>query len=256
MRTTFGILLFLACFLAAETAQTQVLNVEQLRGDVDRDPGWAGELRFNASLNRYRDQVFRLGNQTNAAYYSRQHTYLLLNSINLVNIDGASVVSHGHVHLRGTFFRTRSWSPELFTQFQYNANLGMKGRFLAGTGFRHTFLDREDIRGHIGSGFMYEFERWETDDDSIIDKNLIKSTTNLVVRGQINPQTQLLMIGYYQARPDRFLQPRIISENQLNLRITDRLTFAVSFTLSYDFSPVADVPELTYVLSNGIVISL
>jgi len=72
----------------------------------------------------------------------------------------------------------------------------------------------------------------------------------------LNPQAELLMIGYYQARPDNFFQPRIISENQLNIRISQRLSFAVNFTLNYDFSPVIDVPELTYQLSNGIVISI
>jgi len=213
-------------------------------------------LRFNASLDKYRDQIFKLGNQTNAGYYSSNHSYLLLNSVDLVNIDGASVVSAGHIHLRATFLRMNTWSPELFTQFQYNANLGMNGRYLAGGAIRFTFLDQENIRGHLGSGIMYELERWETENNSSIDQNLIKSTTNLVVRGQVNPQTQLLMIGYYQARPDQFFQPRIISENQLNIRMTTRITFAVNFTLSYDFNPVADVPELTYELSNGIIISL
>lgn len=219
-------------------------------------PGWVGELRLNASLNKYRDQIFKLGNQTNAGFYSENHSYLLLNSIDLVNIDGTSVVSAGHIHLRATFLRLRRWSPELFTQFQYNANLGMNGRYLAGGGLRYTFLNRENIRGHFGSGLMYELENWETENNSSIEKNLIKSTNNLVLRGQLNPQTQLLMIGYYQARPDQFFKPRIISENQLNIQMTSRITFAVNFTLSYDFNPVADVPELTYELSNGIIISL
>lgn len=252
-----SILFYLVIVLfTTEIANSQVLNVERLRGAVDRDPGWTGELRFNASLDKYRDQILRLGNQTNAGYYSNNHSYLLLNSINLVNIDGSSVVSSGHIHLRGTFFRMSSWSPEVFSQFQYNANLGMKGRYLAGAGMRYTFLNSENIRGHLGSGLMYELEHWEQEDDVEVEKNLLKSTTNLVVRGALNPQTQLLLIGYYQARPDQFYQPRIISESQLNIRITSRITFAVNFTLSYDFNPVSDVPELTYELSNGIIISL
>jgi hypothetical protein len=242
--------------VSAELAKSQVLNVERLRGDVDREPGWVGELRFDASLNKYRDQVLRLGNQTNAGYYSEQHAYLLLNSINLVNVDGASVVSSGHVHLRGTFYRTRTWSPELFTQYQYNLNMGMKGRYLAGGAIRYTFINSDDITGHIGTGFMYEYERWDIDESELVEKNLLKSTTNLVIRGLLNPQVELLMIGYYQSRPDNFFQPRIISENQLNIRISQRLTFSVNFTLNYDFNPVIDVPELTYVLSNGIVFSL
>lgn len=256
VKASSGLLCLIVCLSLTEISRSQVLNVERLRGAVDQEPGWVGELSFNASLDKYRDQIFKLGNQTNTGYYSTKHSYLLLNSIDLVSIDGTSVVSTGHIHLRATFFRMRSWSPELFTQFQYNENLGMNGRYLAGGGIRYTFLNRDNIRGRLGSGFMQELENWETEDNSSVKKQLIKSTTNLVLRGQINPQTQLLMIGYYQARPDQLLQPRIISENQLNIQMTNRINFAVNFTLSYDFNPVGDVPELTYELSNGIIISL
>ncbi len=255
-RRILPVFLILSVAFLSETAFSQVLNVESVRADADREPGWAGELRFNGSLNKYRDRILKLGNATNAAYFSRRHTYLLLNSIDLVNIDGSSVVSNGHFHLRGTFFRAGPWSPELFTQFQYNANLGMNGRFLAGGGMRYTFLDREDISGHISTGLMFEKERWDRQDESTLQTDLLKSTSNVVIRGNINPQTQLLLIGYYQARPDSYFEPRIISENQLNIRMGNRITFAVSFVLNYDSSPVIDIPELTYELKNGIVISL
>lgn len=64
------------------------------------------------------------------------------------------------------------------------------------------------------------------------------------------------MVGYYQARPDRFFHPRVISENNLNVRLSRYVTLNVSLTLNYDTEPIIDIPNFTYSLKNGIIISL
>lgn len=248
-------ILLLTLTLFTEITHAQVLNVERVRSDSDTT-GWVGELGFDFSLNKYNDRVIKTGGQANAAYFSDLHQYLLITSLDLVNVDGNSLVSNGYLHLRSTFLRKERLSPELFTQYQYNNNLGLRNRILAGTGIRYTFLDRPNLSGRFSTGVMFEHEEWGLGDDETVENNLIKSTSNLVIRGQLNPQTSLTMIGYYQARPDRFFEPRATSENQLNMRITRNLTFRVSFTMTYDVDPVIDVPNLTYELKNGLVFSL
>lgn len=253
----FLLLFAFLIFTVPQTIFSQVLNVESFRSEAETDTvkNWGGETLFDVSLSKYNDKVFKLGNETNAVYFSGQHRYLFLTSVELINIDGNSVVSNGYFHLRGTFLEARKWSPELFTQFQYNENLGIKERFLAGVSTRYTFLERPGIRGSAVTGFMYEREKWGTDTQPNVVNNYIKSTSSLVVRGQLSPQAQLLVIGYYQARPSRFFSPRITSENQLNLKISTNLTFRVKFTLTYDSEPVIDIPKLVYELRNGLVIS-
>ena len=245
--------LILSLFLA-DVVKSQVLNVERVRADADTT-GWTGELGADFSLNKYNDQIIKVGGQANAAYFSKKHGYLLLSNIDLVNVDGNSLVSNGYIHLRSTLLRKQQLSPEFFVQYQYNNNLGLQNRALAGTGIRYTFLSRPNLRGHISTGFMYEFEEWGLSNDLSVKNEYIKSTSNLVVRGQLNPQTSLTMIGYYQARPDRFFKPRATSENQLNIRMSRSITFRVSFTMTYDVEPVIDVPNLTYELKNGLVLS-
>lgn len=245
----------LTLLLFSEITQAQVLNVERIRSDSDTT-GWVGELGFNLSLNKYNDSVLKTSGQANSAYFSEKHQYLLISQIDLVNVDGNSLVSNGYLHLRATFLRKETLSPELFTQYQYNNNLGLQGRALAGAGIRYTFLERENISGRFSTGVMFEHEEWGLGENQVVVNNLIKSTSNVVIRGRINPQTSLTMIGYYQARPDRFFEPRATSENQLNMQITRNLTFRVSFTMTYDVEPVIDVPNLTYELKNGLVFSL
>jgi len=251
------IVLLITFIITAGAVQAQVLNVESFRTQTDRDTvaAWNGETVFDVTLSKFNERVFKLGNETNAAYFTGRHRYLFLTSVELINVDGSSVISNGYFHLRGTFNEQRSLSPEVFTQFQYNENLGLKERFLTGASVRYTFLDRPDIRGSVVTGLMYEHEKWGTEEQPNIVNEFIKSTSNLAVRGQLTETTQLLMIGYYQARPDKFFKPRVTSENQLNMRISRHLTYRVRFTLTYDTEPVIDIPNLTYTLRNGLIIS-
>ena len=232
----------------------QVLNVESVRSDVDSARTWAGEVKFDISLDKNRETVLNLGNEANAAYFSRRHTYLLLNSIDFVSVDSEDVVSKGFFHLRGTFYSRKRWSPELFVQYQYNQNLGLQDRAVAGGGVRYTFLKEPGISGHLNSGVMFEHENWNTAEQQEVSNSFVKSTSNIVMRGKLTDQVNLLMIGYYQARPDRFFTPRVISENSLNFKMSENLVFTFNFTLAFDSDPVIDIPNVTFQLKNGILI--
>jgi hypothetical protein len=255
----FRHLRFLAIFailmITAGNLHAQVLNVEQVRADSDTT-GWVGELGFDFSLNKFNERVIKTGGQANAAYFSDLHQYLLLSQLDLVNVDGNSLVSNGYFHLRSTFLRKETFAPELFLQYQYNNNMGLRHRALAGAGVRYNFLNRPKLTGAVSTGLMFEHEEWGLSGDESVVNDYLKSTSNLVIRGQLNPQTSLTLIGYYQARPADFFKPRATSENQLNIRISRSMTFRVSFSMTYDVDPVIDVPNLTYELKNGLVFSL
>jgi len=235
----------------------QVLNVESYRTEASADTVavWSGETGFDMSLSKFNESVFELGNETQASYFTGRHRYLFLTSVELINIDGSSVISNGYFHLRSTFNENKKMSPELFTQFQYNENLGLKERYLAGGSIRYRFLDEPGIRGSVVTGAMFEHEKWGLDDNTTIENNLLKSTSNVAVRGQLTETTQLLLIGYYQARPDQFFKPRVTSENQLDMRISKYLSYRVKFTLTYESEPIGDTPDLIYTLKNGLVFS-
>ncbi|MFU8812345.1 MAG: DUF481 domain-containing protein [Balneolaceae bacterium] len=250
----FSLLIFLS---ALSTAGAQVLNVESFRTAtaVDSAKTWAGETGFDFTLSKFNDRVIKLGNQTVGSYFTGRDRYLFVTNLELVDVDGESVVSNGYFHLRGTFFEPSRFSPEFFNQFQYNENLGLKERFLTGGSLRYRFLQNEVVTGSLVTGLMYEYEKWGTDTISNIRNNLIKSTTSLSLRGQISENARLVMIGYYQARPDRFFRPRVTSENQLNIHISRHAQFRVNFTLTYDADPVIDIPDLIFELKNGLVLT-
>ncbi len=252
-----SVMALILTLLLSESLYSQVLNVESFRTEatIDTTAAWTGETAFDVSLSKFNESVFKLGNETNASYFSGKHRYLFLTSVELINVDGSSVISNGYFHLRGTFHENRTISPELFTQFQYNENLGLKQRYLAGASFRYRFLDTPFIHGSVVTGAMYEYEQWGIVDEPDVENKFLKSTSNIAIRGQLSETTQLLLIGYYQARPTQFLKPRVTSENQLNMKISNYLTYRVKFTLTYESEPIGDTPDLIYTLKNGLIFS-
>jgi hypothetical protein len=240
-------------FLSTAGTHAQLLNVESVRADADTT-GWYGQLNFDLSLSQYNDRVLQFTNKSNISYFSEKHAYLFLNNLKLVNLDGASVISSGYSHLRSTFLRKNRFSPEVFFQYQYNNNLGLQSRFLGGAGFRYTLFTEENWTGSFSTALMAEYEKWKENGLPTIENEYLKSSSNLSLRGKLNPQTTFLLIGYYQARPSAFFEARSIMETQLQVKINQYISLSVQFSAAYDAAPVIDIPNWTYELSNGLVV--
>jgi hypothetical protein len=242
-------------FLSAISVHAQLLNVESVRATED-SAGWYGELEFDLSLNGYNERVLEFSNESNLSYFSKKHSYMLLNSLNFVNIDGNSLISSGYLHLRSTLFRNKKWSPEGFAQYQYNRNLGLNERILFGAGAKYRFYSSENWRATLSSALMLEIEEWQLTGRPSIKNDYLKSTSNMSLRGKLGDAASFLLVGYYQARPEQFFKARSILETELEMEITNQIAVSISFIASYDAEPIIDIPNLTYALSNGLVIKL
>lgn len=248
-------LLSVLILILSPALKAQLLNVESVRTNGD-STGWYGELEFDLSLNHYNENVFEFTNESNLSYFSDQHAYMLLNEIKFVNLDGNSVISSGYVHLRSTLRRLRALSPELFLQYQYNNNLGLNNRALGGAGIKYRFYRSDKWQASISTALMAEFEEWQLNEEASIENEFLKSTSNISLRGRLSETARFKLVGYYQARPDRYLKGRSILESELEMDLSKRVAVSISFVASYDAEPIIDIPNLTYELSNGFVIRL
>ncbi|MDZ7807395.1 MAG: DUF481 domain-containing protein [Gracilimonas sp.] len=252
MNLFYKIICILSFLIISPTLQAQLLNVESVRTNGD-STGWYGELEFDLSLNHYNEDVFQLTNESNLSYFSNRHAYMLLNKIKFVNIDGNSLISSGYVHMRSTFQRQEKLSPELFIQYQYNNNLGLNNRALAGAGIKYRFYRSDKWQASVSTALMGEYEEWQLNEQASIENEFLKSTSNISLRGKLSETARFKLVGYYQARPDKFFKARSIFESELEMDLSKRVAVSISFTASYDAAPIIDIPNLTYELSNGFV---
>ena len=253
MRQFIKTLIFISLFIISPALHAQLLNVESVRVNSD-SAGWNGSLEFDLSLNRYNEDVFEFTNASNLSYFSKRHAYMLLNKLKFVNLNGNSLISSGYIHLRSTFSRKEKLSPELFLQYQYNNNLGLNNRALAGAGIKYRFYRSDNWQASISTALMGEYEEWQLNDQASIENEFLKSTSNISLRGKISETARFKLIGYYQARPDKFFKARSILESGLQMDLSKRVAVSINFVASYDAAPIIDIPNLTYELSNGFLI--
>lgn len=248
----FTLLLIVLSAVLFSDASAQILNVERVRSGAD-SVGWGGEVGLDLTIEKYNDRVTGAENESALFYTSKNHNYILLSSLEVIDVDGASIISSGYVHVRSTFRSKKRFSPELFVQYQYNNNLGLTHRRLAGMGIRYRFLSTERLSGTFSTGFMAENEEWNPEEGENIENTFLKSTSNIAFRGLLSEDASLLVTGYYQARPDQFLEPRATLESQLGVKLSQHITLAVSFVMTNDASPIIDIPKVTYELENSLI---
>ncbi len=262
------VVLFLVVMFAALPARSQILNVEKSRLSRDTINYWVGEMNFNLLLHNRSATAGNpvrytgLGSGADVAYVSGRHRYMLINQLNYSSFTGNPFISTGYSHFRTNLWWKKSISYELFTQYQYDLGRGLKRRFLSGAGLRFTFVDEEKIRVAAGVGAMYEYERWvvpgSEDSETGIEfvySNFGKSTNYISARWQVNEYVNLNSIVYFQTGYDRWVRGfrnRFSTDTNLNVKLTQRMTFFASFSGAYDSRPVVPIYNFIYSLNNGI----
>lgn len=258
-------LLFILFFLVA-SASGQILNVEKARVEKDTSNYFTGKLGVNLNLfNRAvgkegkTDHFLGLTGNGNIGYVSDRNTYLLLGSYNYVRLKGETQVETGYVHGRVTFNRQDRLSYETYAQAQYDYNRGLELRMLAGAGIRFAVIRKDNIRFNLGTGPMYEYERWHNlEEDRYINKSIPKLSNYASIRLPLNPFLELSTIHYYQVgydRPAGMARHRFSGDVSIIMKINSRFQLTTNFSHTYENRPIVPIPNYLYSLTNGIQVS-
>ncbi|WP_207433576.1 DUF481 domain-containing protein [Sabulibacter ruber] len=267
MRLPFRLsFLFATAFLLSFSVSGQILNVEKSRVDRDSSHYFTGKAGVNLNLfNRAvgvegrTDHYIGLTGTGNIGYVSEHNTYLLLASYNYVRLKGETQVETGYVHGRVTFRRQERLSYEAFTQAQYDYNRGLEFRALAGAGIRFTVVQKGDLRFNLGTGVMYEHERWRNmEEDRYIRKDIPKLSNYASIRLPLNPYLELSTIHYYQVgydQPAGMARHRFSGDISIVTKINNRFQLVTNFTHTYENRPIVPIPNYLYSLTTGVQVS-
>lgn len=259
MRHLF-ILLFIFTFriLAA-----QILTVDNANVNSDSSNFIAGSISFKFNINNQSSKkeeeiIFKgLDSKADMIYVGKQHAYIFINKLNYFSSTGGPFVSTGYSHFRINWYRKNKVSYETFTQAQYDEGRNMPLRWLGGAGLRLNLIDNEKGHLYIGTGAMYELERWGTPDfkGDVFTKEILKTTNYLRAKINFNSKATLNFITYYQGGRDiqeNIWRDRLINNTHFSAKITNVLSFIASFNLQYDFAPIIPIKKYSYSLTNGI----
>jgi hypothetical protein len=249
------ILLSLECF-------SQILNIEKYRIDKDTANVWSGNIGFGFSSKKQQNTVTTLNANSNLVYLSQKHSYLQIGNIKFIAVEGSQLISEGYTHFRSVLNRRKFISYEPFLQWQYDLGRGLEKRELYGFAIRFNFIRTKKFHVAANTGCMYEHEVWKgnvlrfpvVDRPGFAETHFIKSTSNFTARGDVSNNVYILFVIYYQARFDRFFDPRLITDTQINFIISKRLTINNQFVSTFDDLPILTENRFVYSLNTNLMI--
>lgn len=243
--------LIVGLLLLSFYANSQILNFEKFRPNVDTSNIWKSSLSAGFDLKKKAIQSLDLKSQMGTYYISEKHSYFLLGDIGLTRVDNENIFQQGYLHYRTVLFRRQKIAYEPFIQLQYDLGKGLKRRHLVGGNVRINFYNDSSLALSMGTGVFYENENWVDPEGNTIPNINVKSNNYVSANWIISSWVKFFLTSYYQARFDQFFSPRLILESNLQMMFTDNFAYDIRFETNIDRSPVVEAGRLTYLLSSG-----
>ena len=249
-RLTLFSLLLLACGLCT-CVRAQIVNIEDQRRGFDTI-GWFGRIDLGGNYTRNTNTVLSL-NGTVRVDRKGEHVALLgLADYKLVRISSENALNAGFGHLRHAIYLGDKWRWETFGQLQYNEQIRLQLRALAGTGPRLKLFSFDRNRVYVGALYMYEYDEVASGEIIYRDHRL-----SSYLSFNLYPWEPLSISNttYYQPVLFNFRLPRISTITTVALQLTTRLSVTSKFSLTHDpllNQGLPDVPNTTYEWLNGL----
>lgn len=240
--------IFLSVFC---TISAQVVNIEGKRIHTDTS-GFAGHIDLGMSLEKNVSQLLNISGNSLIQYKTRnnRHLFLFMADAGIVRSGGVDLINRYLGHLRyNTRFLTDWLKWEALMQFQRNPLIDIEARYLYGTGFRFKLSENIKYRFYLGTTYIYEHERGFQDNREEFNHRWSNYFSFSILPGE---NFTLKSTTYFQPILTLFEDYRLMEDLRLEFKITKNLTYTTSFEMIYDTRPPAGIPQLIYLVRNGI----
>lgn len=233
------------CLSLSQVLSAQVVNIEGRRFMNDTVP-WAGivDLRFNITENTQRSMAFGLAGAVQ--HVRGRHRYFLVNDVATSRVESNAFLNTGFQHLRYGYAWLERWTGEAFIQTQYNKPLRLDLRTTWGAGPRLRVVNEEDLRVHLGTTVMLEYERVTSGPSFVHGRSSSYAAATL----RFNALVSLTTVAYYQPKLFDASDHRIALEAGLMLALSSRYTVESRLNLLRDTGQPEGVPGFTYTWNN------
>jgi hypothetical protein len=231
----------------ATSVSSQIINIESKRFLKDTN-GFVGTISANFNVNQNTQQVLTFGLNQHIQYKHNRHRLLAISDIGFIKAGEKDFVNAGYQHLRYNYKIINVLTWEAFVQAQYNKVLLLDRRYLAGTGPRFRLLKKENVKMYTACLYMYEYQSQNNDSTEQYNNRLSAYITLSIGFKKL----EFTSTTFFQPNLADFNDHRVANDSSLDLPINKNLNFKVGFNLLYDTRQPPGIPELTYILKNGL----
>lgn len=217
--------------------------------------GLSGSVSASANLASGNTDLLVVGLSPVIRYRAEDHLWIGIMRGEYGRSNDERILASSFEHVRYRKRLSEAWSGEVFAQHAYDEFRRLNVRTLFGLGPKVDLLEREGAKVSLGAAYMFEYEKLSgsggTGDagDSRIDHRLSAYLGgDLVVAKRI----ELVQTLYAQPRFDRPEDIRLLSESQVSIRATERISLTTSLTVAYDARPPDDVDGTDLKLTSGV----
>jgi hypothetical protein len=244
MRSLFYIIFFLTLQFKLVS---QVINIESKRFLKDTN-GFIGRADLNFNINQNINRVLFLGVNIHSQYVHNQHRILAIGDLAFINAGTKDFVNSGYQHFRYNYKISRLLTWEAFVQAQYNRILLLDRRYLTGIGPRLKLIKKPNFRVYTAALYMYEYQSQNNDSIESFN-NRISSYLTLSISFK---KVEFASTTFYQPNLVNFNDLRIANDSSFEILINNHFNFKVGLNLLYDTKQPIGIPDLTYILKNGL----
>ena len=261
------LLLFsLLCMLHQSSIAQFIFPESFIMMPLDTSKKYAGTIAGAFSQQTQEFVVTQLNSRIELA--KRIHTLNVLTvagNFQIVRNGPETVVSGGYVFARYRDRINRKFFPEYMIQYQWMEARGLEQKIASTANMRYRFLRTESISLAAALGFLMEYEKWNF--SAVREKDLPAETNDIEVYNprfnsyisydhDLGDRMNIDMAVYYQFRLDEKLsRKRLGLHSRLNIKLTNKLNYAVTIRLMDDRQPIVPVDPLWYNFSNELVLA-
>ena len=222
---------------------SQVVNVESKRqSDAS---GISGSIGTSFEYNSSKQVDWEFSNTSYLQWDNINFSVLFLNEINFDRAGGVDFSNDGYQHLRISRHLNNRYSLESFAQNQFDPVRNIKNRKLLGLGLRYRIFNQN----FIGVSNFYENELLSSDERFSTVRLNLYIRLNL----KINELVSLIFTNYIQPDIINLEDLKLSNETDIRFKISKRLSFSNSWSISYDSYPSNGVPNYIYNIQNGLI---
>ncbi|MEP6674018.1 MAG: DUF481 domain-containing protein [Ferruginibacter sp.] len=241
-----------AALLFSNILTAQVVNIESQRMHTD-SVRRSGEFNFDYSHTNINSKTLSVLNSTLSLQQKSKDLksiWLILGSANISKAKDEDFENASFFHLRFNRKIAKPLRWEVFTQVQSNLPIGIRLRYLAGTGPRFKLISNKNFNLYLGSLYMYELEK--TIDSAKHIQHFNRNSSYLSFSFAFpSINAELVSTTYYQPNFADISDFRVFTENRLELSITKKLKALTSFNYFYDSRPPLGINNYTTSFDQG-----
>jgi hypothetical protein len=232
------------------SAKAQLVNIEakRIHSDSTRRVGELNaDMRYTA-VNQKTLTVFKSALLLQQKSKNYKSYLLVLASAELSKTKAQEFENAGFLHIRYNQKMAKHIRWEVFTQLQSNLPIGVRQRWLAGTGPRFKLAATQTFAAYMGSLYMFEYEKAIAGVNTVAHRSSSYLSFSLEIPAI---KTELVSTAYYQPLFANFKDYRILSENRLNFNITKKFKVQTSFKYFFDSRPPQGINNYTIAFDQG-----